>query len=167
MNLYEATRHLHHACERHPLGARMAKGELTREEWAQWLDGFRVLHAAIDEFFPAHMRRDGYLAADLVRLPQADPAPAALRLAEFAAGDEKTCLGVGYVLHGAHRRGGRIMRPVLEAAQLPCAHIRYDEPVETERVIQSLRERADLLGAAAQAFGALLRAMDEIRGSRA
>ena len=41
MSLYEATKDLHHACEAHALGGRMSKGNVTPQEWADWLWAFR------------------------------------------------------------------------------------------------------------------------------
>jgi len=37
MSLYDATKDLHHACEAHALGGRMSKGNVTPQEWADWL----------------------------------------------------------------------------------------------------------------------------------
>jgi hypothetical protein len=62
--LYEATRDMHHACERHPVGQRMALAAITPQEWADWLAAFRAVHVVIDPQHPPRMGRVAALEAD-------------------------------------------------------------------------------------------------------
>lgn len=163
MTLYAATRHLHHACEAHPFGARMAKGEIARAEWAMWLRGFRILHIAADIYAPASMAREEVLEADLADLPDA-PTPVACAALASMLRVEKIGLGAAYVLHGAHRRGGVVMRPVLTRAGLPCRHVSYPDPAEAEAFVKATRDRGDCAPGAVACFEVLLSAMTEIEG---
>lgn len=160
MTLFEATRDLHHACEAHPLGERMAAGNITRAEWAGWLTAFRVLHQVVDPALPAHMHRDALLAADLSVLPHVPPSRAALSFARELCGDDTT--GAAYVLHGAHRSGGRVLAPTLVKRGLPCAHITYRDPDAVQAWVRAIRDRGDLADQARATFTCLLAVMDEI-----
>ncbi|MFU8776062.1 MAG: hypothetical protein ACNA7M_00135 [Roseovarius sp.] len=169
MTLFDATRDQHHACEQHPLGQRMASGNITRAEWAGWLMAFRVLHQVIDPALPAHMHRDGLLAADLSVLPPVPPSRAALRFAldlcSLDAGTGKSgtdTTGAAYVLHGAHRSGGRVLAPTLVKRGLPCAHITYRDPEAVQAWVKHTRSRVDLALQARATFVCLLAVMDEI-----
>lgn len=161
MTLYDATRHLHHACEAHPFGQRMSQGAIAPMEWAYWLTAMRVLHAVVDWSVPAHMIRDGLLADDLARLPRVVPSPAALRFAADLA-EGNGCIGAAYVLHGAHRSGGRMMSPVLAKAGLPSAHTAYADQAAAQDWIRSAREKLAWADQASATFACLLRVMDEI-----
>jgi hypothetical protein len=160
MSLYEATKDLHHACEAHPVGGRMSKGNVTTQEWADWLWAFRCLHSVVDAALPAHMARDGLLAADLSVLPTARPSKAALLLAASLVGRDVT--GAAYVLHGAHRSGGRVMAPILTKRGLPCAHIAYRDPEATQDWVRRARDAAESIELARATFECLLSVMDEI-----
>lgn len=162
MTLFKATRDLHHACEAHPLGERMAAGNITRAEWAGWLTAFRTLHQVVDPALPAHMHRDGLLAADLSVLPHVPPSRAALTFAREMCGDDTT--GAAYVLHGAHRSGGRVLAPTLVKRGLPCAHITYRHPDAVQAWVKTIRDRGDLAQQARATFACLLAVMDEIDG---
>lgn len=160
MTLFEATRDQHHACEQHPLGRRMAAGNITRAEWAAWLNAFRTLHQVVDLALPADMFRDGLLAADLSVLPPVPPSRAALRFALDLCGVDTT--GAAYVLHGAHRSGGRVLAPTLVKRGLPCAHITYRDPGAVQAWVKHTRGRVDLALQARTTFACLLAVMDEI-----
>jgi heme oxygenase len=163
MSLHEATRDLHHACEQHPVGARMFRAEISRQEWADWLWAFRCLHTVVDARLMPHMARDTLLAADLSVLPRPATSVAATRFAAtLAEADE--IVGAAYVLHGAHRSGGRVMGPTLTKRGLPCAHIAYADPDEVQTWVQWARGRADVAPQARATFGCLLAVMDEING---
>lgn len=171
MTLFEATRDLHHACEAHPLGQRMAAGNITRAEWAGWLTAFRVLHQVVDPALPAHMHRDGLLAADLSVLPPVLPGRAALsfarELCDAGAGTDnvgRDTTGAAYVLHGAHRSGGRVLAPTLVKRGLPCGHITYRHPNAVQAWVKTIRARGDLADPARATFTCLLAVMDEIDG---
>jgi heme oxygenase len=160
MILYAATKDLHHACEQHPVGQRMADGTVTRHEWADWLAAFRVLHGAIDMTLPAHMSRDLVLAADLSVLPEPSPSDAARRFAISLLGRE--VVGAAYVLHGAHRSGGRVMAPKMAKRGFPTLHTCYRDPEAVKVWVDGVRDRGDMVQQARDTFGCLLAVMDEI-----
>ena len=164
MTLYEATKDLHHACEAHAVGQRMSNGTCSAQEWADWLWAFRVLHLVVDADLPAHMVRDDVLRADLSVLPQATPSPAALQFAGRLVGQDVA--GTAYVLHGAHRSGGRVMAPKMAKRGFPTLHTCYRDPEAVRAWLDSVRGRDDMAGQARAAFGCLLAVMDEIEGRR-
>lgn len=159
--LYDATKDMHHACEEHPVGGRMSKGNVTPQEWADWLWAFRCLHSVVDQSLPAHMARDGLLNADLSVLPAARPSAAALTFAASLVGHDVT--GAAYVLHGAHRSGGRVMAPILVKRGLPCGHISYVESAKAKDWIAQARTQVHFTPSARETFGCLLAIMDEIK----
>jgi heme oxygenase len=161
MSLHEATRDLHHACEAHPAGQRMFKGAVSPQEWADWLWAFRCLHAVVDARLRPHMSRDVLLAADLSVLPRPATSVAATRFAAMLA-EATEIVGAAYVLHGAHRSGGRVMAPVLSKRGLPCAHIAYADPDEVQSWVQWARGRGDVASQARATFACLLAVMDEL-----
>jgi len=158
--LWQATRDLHHACEAHPLGQRMAAANITRAEWAGWLTALRTLHQAVDPALPAHMQRDMLLAADLSVLPTVPPRRAALTFARDLCGADTT--GAAYVLHGAHRSGGRVLAPTLVKRGLPCGHVCYRDPEAVQAWVCAIRDRGDLADQARATFTCLLAVMDGI-----
>jgi hypothetical protein len=160
MSLYEATKDLHHACEQHPVGQRMASGEVTAQEWADWLGAFRTLHNVIDTALPCHMARNLVLLADLSVLPEACPSDAAQRFAISLLGQDTT--GAAYVLHGAHRSGGRVMAPKMAKRGFPTLHTCYRDPEAVKSWLDSVRGRGDMVQQARATFGCLLAVMDEI-----
>lgn len=160
MTPFEATRHLHHACEEHPVGARMSGGTCTLQEWADWLWAFRVLHLVVDTTLPDHMARDTLLASDLSTLPRPNPSAAALRFAASLAGQDMT--GAAYVLHGAHRSGGRVMAPKMAKRGFPTAHICYRDPDAVKAWLDSVRGQISAADQASATFGCLLEVMGEI-----
>jgi hypothetical protein len=166
MSLYVATRDLHHACEAHPVGTRMAASTVTRQEWADWLGAFRTLHAVVDAALPHHMERDGALAADLAMLPRPRLSVSALRHAAWLAEQEDTG-GAAYVLHGAHRSGGRVIAPRMAKLGMPSHHVVYRSPAAAQEIVRGWREREDLTKQARLTFGCLLAVMDEIEGRHA
>lgn len=166
-SLREASRDLHHACEAHPLGQRMVKGEVTPQEWADWLAAFWVLHDVVDPILPRHMARGYLLQADLgwLRTEHGIVGPRELETPRgFAALLESDTdkLGAAYVLHGAHRKGGPVLRKTLSLIGLPSAHTHYDRPADADRTVNDLAAQPDLTAAARETFAALLRVMDEI-----
>ena len=163
MSLYDATRDLHHACEAHAVGQRMQGGTVTPQEWADWLNAFRALHLVVDAALPAHMARDAALGADLAMLPRPHVSPAAQHFAARLARAE-TVEGAAYVLHGAHRSGGRVLAPKMAKRGLPTLHVTYADPDAVQAVVAGWRDRADLAEQARETFAALLRVMDEIEG---
>jgi len=164
MTLYDGTKALHHACEQHPVGQRMSDGSVTPQEWADWLWAFRELHFVVDSALPAHMSRRAVLTADLSVLPDARPSSAAKRFAISLLGYE--AVGAAYVLHGAHRSGGRVMAPKMAKRGLPTLHTCYRDPDAVRAWVDSVRGRADAVQQARDTFGCLLAVMDEIEGRR-
>ena len=164
MTLYEATKDMHHACEAHAVGQRMAAGAITAQEWADWLAAFRAVHLVIDRVHPAHLARVALLDADLAMLPPPRPGKAARALAASLTSAD-AINAAGYVLHGAHRRGGRVLAATMGRAGLPTAHVSYPLPAEAEAFVKTLRARAELATAAVAVFAGLLTVMDEIEGN--
>jgi len=161
MGLYDDTRDLHHACEAHPVGQRMSTGAITSQEWADWLWAFRKIHEVIDKHHPVSFARVPSLTFDLHELPDARPSEAATSFSEGLTLPEQI-EGASYVLHGAHRRGGRVLEKTMESAGLPTSHVRYADGAAVEALIKGYRNRADLAEAARDTFACLLKVMDEI-----
>lgn len=164
MTLYDGTRDLHHACEQHPVGQRMVGGSVTPQEWADWLWAMRVLHLVVDASVPAHMVRDAAFTADLSALPAPHPSKAALSLARDLVGQD--CGGAAYVLHGAHRSGGRVIAPKMAKRGLPTAHVCYPHPDEAQAWLAVARGRSEWSAQAQATFAWLLDVMDEIEKRR-
>lgn len=160
MNIKEATADLHHACERHPVGSRMVAGSITRFEWAYWLTAFQTLHGVVDRGLPRFMEREQLLDADLSVLPTAPQSEAAGAFARNIRGTDTR--GAAYVLHGAHRSGGRVLAPTLVKRGLPCGHICYLEPELVQDWVQEIRELEELGQQARDTFACLLAVMGEI-----
>lgn len=166
--LYAATRELHHACEAHPVGQRMSNGTIRAQEWADWLAAFRAIHQAIDPHLPLHLARVALLDADIEAMWSVhgvDPREplAAVRFAR-SLDSEAARIGAGYVLHGAHRRGGAVLAKTMAALRYATGHVIYPLPSEAEAFVKQLRERTDLAEPATETFRALLAVMDEIQG---
>lgn len=159
-NLYTRTRDLHHACERHPVGQRMSAGEVSAQDWADWLWAMQTIHRVVDHFVPAHMNRDLAFTADLSFLPEANLSKSAATFAAFLIGEP--CGGTAYVLHGAHRSGGRVLAPKMAKRGLPTYHTCYKHPKETQDWVAAARERTEWVSSAVRAFSCLLRVLDEI-----
>jgi hypothetical protein len=170
-NLYAATKDLHHACEEHSLGQRMVHAAVTAQEWADWLQAFRWMHFHADQAVPFTMERDWLFDADLRELGRRYGVVGrqSKAVARWLFGVEwRDKEAAAYVLHGAHKRGGRLLAPILAACKLPSAHTYYPLPREAEEVVRGFRERDDLIEPARQVFATLLEVMDEItsRGER-
>lgn len=160
--LFTATRDMHHACEAHPVGQRMAGGTISPQEWADWLAAFRAVHVAIDSHYPDHMARVSYLDDDLAQLPAPRVGHAAKALADSLVTPEAIA-GASYVLHGAHRRGGRVLASIMDGAGLPTSHVIYAQPGAVEIFVKGCRDRADIAQDARAVFAGLLSVMDEIQ----
>jgi len=160
MSLYEATKDLHHACEQHPVGQRMTTGAVTPQEWADWLWAFQILHSVVDLQLPLHMQRAGLFLSDLSVLPRPRPSSSALHYARtLVYGNTR---GAAYVLHGAHRSGGRVLAPKMVKRGLPTAHTSYLHPDEVQEWLASTRSATEYTQQARDTFACLLAVMDEI-----
>jgi hypothetical protein len=168
MSLYTATRELHHACEAHPVGQRMSAGTITAQEWVNWLAGFRAIHQAIDPHLPLHLARVALLDADMEAMWAVHGVDARepLAAARFARSldSESARLGAGYVLHGAHRRGGAVLTKTMASLRYATGHVVYPLPAEAEAFVKQLRDRPELATTATETFRVLLACMDEING---
>jgi hypothetical protein len=168
MTLYTATRELHHACEAHPVGQRMSAGTVTAQEWVDWLAGFRAIHQAIDPHLPLHLARVAGLDADIEAMWAVHGVdarePLAATVFARSLNNESARMGAGYVLHGAHRRGGAVLAKTMAGLRYATGHVIYPLPSEAEAFVKNMRERADLAEPATETFRALLAAMDEIQG---
>lgn len=163
--LWSGTRELHHACEQHSVGQRMLAGQVSPQEWADWLAAYYVIHLVIDQYLPPHFAREKYLREDFKALP---PPHLPLAATHFAANlkNDLDVIGACYVLHAAHRRGGRAKAEIMRGAGLSTRHIEYEREQEVELFVRSLRDREDLIEPAKAAFAAMLATMDEIEARR-
>ncbi|PWK58216.1 hypothetical protein C8D95_10121 [Silicimonas algicola] len=167
--LWEATRDLHDAAERHPVAKRMSSGTTKPKEWADWLHAHWTIQKVLDPHLPFCVRRSNALALDLSALlpVRATPSPSAV---DFAAGltSIKDILGAAYLTIGAHRRGGRVIEKAMLAAGnlLPSRHIVFDDPKSAELFVKHLRDVPEIASGARKAFSTLIAVMDEIEDRR-
>lgn len=132
--LKERTREAHARAEKHPVQARMVKGEVTRAEYAAWLGQMLPVWRAVDAGLSALAARDARIAAmvrpyhahaeriaaDLKFLGQCGgchpPHTATARFVELvnraAASGGPALVGVWYVLEGS-ANGGRFIAKAL------------------------------------------------------
>jgi hypothetical protein len=166
MTLYEATRHLHHACEQHPVGQRMVNATISDQEWCDWIGALRTLHIRLDAALPPYAHVTGHLNLDLVELLPLGPhiSRAAHAFAMTHLSHPVACMGAAYVLIGAHRRGGRVTEKKFRDAgrTLPCHHVRFFAADAAENLVKSLRDKVQLTPYATATFATLLAVMDEI-----
>lgn len=164
MNLYDATKDLHHDAEKHPFGARMAAGEISKQEWADWLGAMQAIHLAIDPHLPPALQRGGALLLDLTRtLPVMPRVCWSARRFSGALDGPISIGGAAYILSGAHLRGGAVIRKRLEPLGMSCAHLRFDQAREGNEWICALRDAPEVAPGARAAFGAIIEVMDEIQ----
>jgi len=165
MSLRAATQDLHHACEEHALGQKMVNGTIEPQEWADWLQAFMDLHKHVDCAFLHHMRRDWLLEADLKYMAKLfGVVPCKSAAVERAVNGGIGRLGAGYVLHGAHRRGGRVLAPIMTRIGMPTAHTFYGDPKDAENIIKWLAWQDEHVEDAQECFSVLLEVMGEITG---
>ena len=77
--------------------------------------------------------------------------------------DEKSIAGAAYVLTGAHLMGGEVMRKRLIG--YPTKHLEWGDRKLALKELNILRSREDVVEQARSCFSALLRIMDEIKGT--
>lgn len=158
MNLREATRELHHAAERHAVGAAMSEGAISPQRWSDWLGALLVVHSVLDPNLSPALQRTQLLVRDLNALSGHPPRWCA-SAARYAAGLHPEA--AAYVFTGAHLMGGAVMARKL-GDRLPCGHLAWHDRGSAIKAWEPLRERADLTIPAREAFAAILSIMDEI-----
>jgi hypothetical protein len=158
--LWEETRELHHACERHAVGGAMATGKPPRIWYAAWLVALNQLHSIVDPHMPGILNRTDRLIDDINSMQYELPKLAAAQVYTLTLIDEKKIAGAAYVLTGAHLMGGEIMRRRLEG--FPTKHLEWDDRKEAIAILQQYRTRDDIGEEAKDCFRALLTIMDEI-----
>jgi len=162
--LWEGTRDLHHACEEHPVGAAMASGNPPKDWYAKWVMALLQIHTYVDKHTPAAVQRAKRLRADLVATGvDVVPLMAAAKYTRSFKNNPKAVAGAAYVLTGAHLMGGEVMRRRLEG--FPTKHLEWDDRKAALAVLQTYRERDDVVQESRDCFAALLAVMDEIKGT--
>jgi len=73
MTLQADTKDLHHACEAHPVGAAMSRGDVDPQVWADWLGALFVVHETLDRYLPDELRRVDRLALDIEAMKPLSP----------------------------------------------------------------------------------------------
>jgi heme oxygenase len=172
-DLHAATRDLHHGAEAHPFMQRMAAGEITRQEWTDWIGALRVIHEVLDPHLHYALQRSGHLLIDQCAMLPLVPREvrAATKFARSLA-SASDILGAAYIFSGAHLRGGAVLRRRLEAAELPCLHLRVvpegAEGVEKqiarlgEDALRAMRACTGAASGAEKAFKAVIAIATEI-----
>jgi heme oxygenase len=152
--LHAATRDLHHAVEQTALGRSMADGTVSAQAWADWLDVLLRLHEEVDEWMPPVLRRAEAVLEDLMELPAARRVDSAdLFIAKTWC--ERTAIGAGYVVVGAHLMGGAIIAKKI-GGRLPTRHLQWGDRKAALLAFKPLRHRADCTDGAVGCFEALL-----------
>ena len=160
MSLKQATKSQHHAAERHPVGAAMADGTISKEWWADWLGALFIVHSAIDPHLPTPMRRTRQIAADLAALDaQPHLSREALRFVDGMSDAQREA--ATYVFTGAHLMGGAITAKAV-GDRLPTEHLQWESRQEVVQMWKPLRERTDLADESRGAFDAVLKICEEI-----
>jgi len=158
--LWEETRELHHACERHRVGGAMATGKPPRIWYTAWLVALNQIHSIVDPHMPDVLSRTDRLVEDINNTYIDLPLIEAAKVYILSLTDEKRIAGAAYVLTGAHLMGGEIMRRRLEG--FPTKHLEWDDRKEAIAILQQYRTRDDIGEEAKDCFKALLTIMDEI-----
>jgi hypothetical protein len=158
--LWEETRELHHACERHRVGGAMATGKPPRIWYTAWLVALNQIHSIVDPHMPDVLGRTDRLVEDINNTYIDLPLIEAAKVYTLTLTDEKRIAGAAYVLTGAHLMGGEIMRRRLEG--FPTKHLEWDNRKEAIAILQQYRTRDDIGEEAKDCFKALLTIMDEI-----
>ena len=160
--LYVGTKDLHHACEQHPVGAAMSRGDICDQWWADWLGALHIIHSAIDPELPEPVWRVAPLEEDIAasNVPPRDN-EAAKQLGERLDNDKQLREAAYYVITGAHLMGGQVMRVTLKG-RVPGAHLHIPDRKQWVDEWAPLRKREDLVDKACAVFQALLEIMDEI-----
>lgn len=160
-----ATQDLHHAAERHPVGASMADGTMRPDWWADWINALLTIHLSLDHHLAPTLRRCTELYTDLATVSLFEGVkPRISRAAwEFAAGLDRRCnvAGAAYVFTGAHLMGGAITERMI-GKRLPCEHLRWPDRAAALADWKPWRAQGDVEGEARAAFACVLAILDEI-----
>ena len=168
MNLYEATQNTHHQAQMHSFGKRMAGGNLTRQEWCDWIGALAQMYQHLDKYLPLSLRRSQDLFLDLAQLL---PLEAHRSLAvdnlirEFSLPDNlKLIGGLAYLLAGANLRGGQLVRKKMEVKGYPCNYLEFNSENHevAEAWLRKMREFPEFSESTNRAFEVLIAVMDEI-----
>lgn len=164
-NLYSATTEIHHTAQKHPFGKRLAAGNITHQEWADWLDIHTLAYAALDPYLPPCLKRSHDLALDLLAVLPVRP----IRSETFVKflselKDVQSLMGAAYTIVGANLRGGQVMKGRLESKGFVVNHTDFsqDEIREGEAWLKAIRATPEIAGAAKATFWALYQVMNEI-----
>jgi len=168
MNLYEATKAVHHGAESTPLGQRMSSGTLSMQEWADWLGLMHAIHRHIDAIVPKCLQRAEQFEIDINDTRHApEQLIATLGIVRaLEKGDLHLKQGFAYVCCGANLRGGQVVRNALEPKGFPCAHLQFDSFLDANVYMRDLKERSYLAPFAQRAFSSIVGAMGEIDALR-
>lgn len=165
-HLWQATRDLHHACEEHPVGAAMASGTPPHEWYAKWMMALNQIHTYVDGYVPDEVKRAQALQEDLDALDEkVSPLLTAALYTRSLKNNPTRIAGAAYVLTGAHLMGGEVMRRRLDG--YPTKHLEWHNRKAALAVLQTYREREDIVEEARDCFAALLAVMDEIENAGA
>jgi hypothetical protein len=164
-NLYSATTEIHHTAQKHPFGKRLAAGNISVQEWADWLDIHALAYGALDPYLPQCLKRSHDIALDLLAVLPVKPNRSD-SFVEFLGslngiGD---LMGAAYTLVGANLRGGQVMKGRLESKGFVVNHTDFtpDEIQEGEGWLKAIRATPEIAEAAKKTFWALYQVMDEI-----
>lgn len=160
--LWESTRDLHHACEAHPVGNAMSKGNPPRQWYSDWLGCLSMMHRIIDKDVEQIIVRADLVDKDIDEMDVKPRFNSACKLyCDQLEKDEMLRQGAIYVLTGAHLMGGEIMRRRLVG--FPVNHVQWDDRQLAINELRKFRERPELVDQARACFQALLDIMDEIQ----
>jgi heme oxygenase len=158
--LWYDTRDLHHACEKHEVGAAMATGSPPMQWYCDWLNALLIIHQHIDPFSIKEIGRVNRLERDILELVQPNDSYAANKYIESLKTKEDI-LGATYVLLGAHLMGGEVMRRRLVG--YPTSHLEWDDRKIALEELTKIKQEENLSTPARKCFQALLQVMDEIK----
>lgn len=168
MNLYDATKEVHHGAQETPFGKRMSEGSLSRQEWLDWMNANAIIHSVLDPTMPPCAKRLHTLSQDIWAMLPLQPRTLVVprQVVEKLARTENTAFigGLVYVLTGANYRGGAVIRKTLEPLGFPCRHLRFEreDAIRLEEWLRELREMEQLAQGAQEAFEFMTAIMTEI-----
>lgn len=159
--LWEATRDLHHACEKHEFGSQLASGKPPRQRYVDWLGCLLSIHTVLDQHVDKSIQRSEQLIQDISLMGEQPRTNKACEIyCNELAGDDTLTQGAIYVMTGAHLMGGEVMRRRLEG--YPVQHLLWDSRAQALDELKKYRNRPELADASRKCFAALLNMMDEM-----